>query len=228
MNPKGLVRPPPKPTKFTGWSTSSSNGRTGNSWHFTYVGVMTFTWLPLSARVIASLPSTTISTNVSGANPVSCRSSLRNEEEQCVVTTHATTSVKGPSGWAPLCCLGPSPGSLNALYGTYKKCPNADSPWQNGWSPHKQSTGTPHVGSGSLPASCAGSTPPTGLIWEVPQQAPQGWVGTSPHPGARPPYLQVWDTFYIPLYRHLQILQWPSGSEKAAWPPSSLLVCRGC
>ena len=66
MNPNGLVRPPPKPTKFTGWSISSSNGRTGNSWHLTYAGVMTFIWLPLSARVIASLPSTTMLTNILG------------------------------------------------------------------------------------------------------------------------------------------------------------------
>ena len=108
-----------------------------------------------------------MSTNVSGPIQRAVGPSLRNEEEQCVVTTHAVTSVMGPSGRAPLCCLDPPPGSLNALYATYKKCPNVDSPWQNGWSPHKQSTSTPHVGSGSSPASCAGSTPPTGLIWEV-------------------------------------------------------------
>ena len=87
--------------------------------------------------------------------------------------------------------------------------------WQNGRSPHKQSTSAPRIGTGSSPASCTGSTPPTGLIWEVPPRAPQGQVGTSPHPQAWPPYLLVQDTFYISPYRHLQIPQWPTKSGKA-------------
>ena len=91
-----------------------------------------------------------------------------------MVTTHTATWVMGPSGWAPLCCPCLPPGSLIALYASYEKCPDVDSPWQNGWSPHKQNTGTPCIGSGSSPASCTGSTPPTGLIQEVPPQAPQG------------------------------------------------------
>ena len=83
----------------------------------------------------------------------------------------------GPLGQTPLCCLGPPPGSLNAPYATYKKCPNVNSPWQNGQSPHRQSTSTARIGSGPSPVSCAGSAPPTGLIQEVPPQQPQGRVG---------------------------------------------------
>ena len=85
-----------------------------------------------------------------------------------MVAICTATWVMGPSGLAPLCCLGPPPGSSNALYATYEKCPDVDSPWQNGWLLHEQSTSAPCIGSGSSPVSCTGSTPPTGLIWEVP------------------------------------------------------------
>ena len=44
-----------------------------------------------------------------------------------MVPTCATTSVMGPLGQAPLCCPGLPPGTLNALYAIYGKCPNAQS-----------------------------------------------------------------------------------------------------
>ena len=158
---------------------------------------------------------TTMSTNILGPIQSAIGPLLRNEKGQHVVPTHVDTSVMGPLGQAPLCCPGPPPWSLNAHYATYEKCPNADSPWQNGQSPHRQSTSTPRIGSGTSPALCAGSTLPTGSIWEVPPPAPQGRVGTSPHPRAWPPYLWAGDTFYISLYRHPQILQQPSESGRA-------------
>ena len=131
-----------------------------------------------------------------------------------MVTTHAATLVMGPSGWAPLCCLGLPPGRLNALYATYEKCPNVDSPWQNGQSPHKQ-----HRCSSCwkwlIACIMCRLNPSNQSNSEIPPRAPQGQVGTSPHPQAWPPYLQAWDTFYISLYRHLQVMLQSSGCRKA-------------
>ena len=44
----------------------SSRGRTGNPYCCTRVGVIIFTWLPLSARALKFLPSMVSSTSISG------------------------------------------------------------------------------------------------------------------------------------------------------------------
>ena len=48
----------------------SSRGRTRNPYYCTRAGVIVFTWLPLSARVLKFLPSTVSSTSISG--PIQC------------------------------------------------------------------------------------------------------------------------------------------------------------
>ena len=64
--PSGLVRFPPNPTRFNGWSTRSSSGRTGNPYCCTKVGMIVFTRLPLSTKALTFLPSVVRSTSVSG------------------------------------------------------------------------------------------------------------------------------------------------------------------
>ena len=60
----------PHPTRFNGWLTRSSSGRTGSPYCRTKVGVIVFTLLPLSAKALTFLPSIIKSTSISG--PIQC------------------------------------------------------------------------------------------------------------------------------------------------------------
>ena len=64
--PSGLVRFLPNPMRFIRWSTRSFSSRTGNPYCCTKVGVIIFTWLPLSTKALTFLPSMVKSTSVSG------------------------------------------------------------------------------------------------------------------------------------------------------------------
>ena len=70
MNPSRLVHFLPSPTRFNGWSTKSTSGRTGNPHCCMKAGMIVFTWLPLSAKALTFLPSIIKSTSVSG--PIQC------------------------------------------------------------------------------------------------------------------------------------------------------------
>ena len=66
MNPSRLVYFLPNPTRFNGWLTKSTSGRTGNLHCCMKVGMIVFTRLPLSAKAWTFLPSIVKSTSISG------------------------------------------------------------------------------------------------------------------------------------------------------------------
>ena len=108
--------------------------------------------LPLSAKMLTSLPSTQSLTRVSG--PIQCAvgPSANSEEAWCVVATHTLTSVGGFTGQVPF-PVDPPLWSLNAPYAKHGRPPDEGNLLQSDQLLYTQSNGTPSTGSGSSPGS---------------------------------------------------------------------------
>ena len=87
MNLSGLVHFLLNPTRFNGWSTRSTSDRTGNPHCCMKASMSVFTWLPLSTKALASLPSIVKSTSVSGLIQCAADTSMTNSRSRlCAIT----------------------------------------------------------------------------------------------------------------------------------------------
>ena len=106
MNLSRLVHFLPHPTRFNGWLTKSTSGRTGNPHCHMKASMIVFTWLPLSTKALTFLPSIIKSTSVSGWIQCMVGPSMASSGFQlCPITRTFTSGCWFEiAGWADCSC----------------------------------------------------------------------------------------------------------------------------